>query len=227
MRLIQKQRLWGLWGHDCSNSKKLPNATNAFVSLSVPSQPPHQVPKTEVRHKKDSWKLTEDAAGCDVCRGTMSTRVPMPDATAQLSAKGNVPALLPPWSLRGRSKCIKYKGKNFLRGRTDLAMKCLNITKTKEESCHLLSLPAENIFKGYSLREIYIFLYFLPHVKYVWWTEFPWNTCEKDSWLHWLTLHIGSNSLFPFVEGESKFNRSQICQPKLYWSLVSNIQGIT
>jgi len=44
----------------------------------------------------DSWKLTEDAAGCDVSWGTMSIRVPMLDATAQLSAKGNVPALLPP-----------------------------------------------------------------------------------------------------------------------------------
>lgn len=46
-------------------------------------------------------------------------------------------------------------------------MKCPNIIRTKEESCHLLSLLAKSISEGYGVREIYTFLYFLPHVKYV------------------------------------------------------------
>lgn len=107
-----------------------------LMSLSIPSQPPHQACKRESRHKNVSWKLTEHVAGCDVCWGTMSATLPMLDATAQLSAKANVPALLPPQSLRREANALSRK--SFLRGRTDLPMKCLNITKIKEESCHLL-----------------------------------------------------------------------------------------
>jgi len=46
--VADSERLWGLWGHDCSNSKKeLPNATNAFVS-------PPNLPIKRLKQRSDS-----------------------------------------------------------------------------------------------------------------------------------------------------------------------------
>lgn len=51
-----------------------------------------------------------------MCWGTMSATLPMLDATAQLGAKGNVPALLPPRSLRGEANALNRKERVFLEG---------------------------------------------------------------------------------------------------------------